>query len=1410
MKVDGFVKAFRGKSNESWQQFWQKFLVLAEIQGWDSEDKRMKHFPLFLADDAFLVFQGMTASDRKKEDEVCKLMSSSFSMTTTAAYEAFVVRKLKCDESTDAFVADLKRLVELSGHQVTDDKDPVVVQQFLKGLPGDYSRQVRLSLVGKDMTISDCVAIVRALRISDGSADKSVSAAASSGPTRQVSSNTSAKSVGLCFKCGETGHIRRNCPQRGRPAGGQRAGAVKWGTCFFCDGEGHTKADCPERKEWLSSKGKSAAAVESTCQPVAKGDPCLFSLGSSGKLPRIYIDVSVPEKSSTRARAVVDTGSTRTLVSQEFAEQSSMAFLPTTAAPMLALDGSPLEVLGAATVTLVRTDGAVSLPRLQVEAYVVDNLSVVNADVLIGIDVVTSSGGLHLKYADDGALEGVEFGPALHDSVENHSGVCAALPDQDDHPLPHVHVERNGDDVTLSTDDGKVTWDSSARQWVLTWCWKSGSSPTMPIGPGVSEYSRSKLSASQEELFANEVGKWIEEGWLVPHDESIHGRPGAVLPLIAQVQEHKPSTPVRPCLDYRLLNKLLVSQPGRSAPVCEETLRKWRLAGDPSDFRLLDIRKAYLQVHVAPELQRFQTVVWQGRTYVMTRMGFGLNIAPKFMDIIVRWINRGFPAVDNYVDDLMTPSEVADAVAACMAEYSLPTKPAEAFTESRVLGLQLKKDDSNQVQWSRRSDVSLKLPRPATKRDVFSWCGRLTGHVPVCGWLRPFCSYLKRMVNIDTAWDEPVSDSLLKLCDEVEARLIGDGDPAQGLWRAISSEPRECTVWVDASNIGFGVVLEMDGSTMEDRSWLRPHGDTRHINTMELEAAIRGLSLAVSWRATRVRLMTDSKTVASWLKDVVGDVRRTRVKGLHGVLVQRRLQIVADLVITVGLAVTIEWVPTGQNRADVLTRVPPAWVRRCKMLKGDGEDGGVAGAAATLPGPVPTVRIVKEQSADDQIQAAVAQLEAGEAVTGLYAPVASQLAVDGGVLVRSVKLPVEGLVRVPVVPQPLTAEIVSRAHQVSGHAGWEAMYRMIRSRCFFPGIASACCQYVDGCTHCKSASARKGTGAPPTRADVPGRPWSEVTIDTLELGGDGSGKYHCVLVCVDNFTKWVEVCPLRRHDAISVASAFSTMCLRWGAPDVVRLDNGVEFRNAIVESLFRLLGVHVRTGAVRHPQSQGTAERFNRTLLTLIRKVLEDSSDWRADLDVLLFQYRNRPHGTTQLSPMVAMTGWQPRHIIVDDVKEACDMTQWASELSARIARVRDIIETELSSRDFVDLPDGPCAYAVGDRVLLRRPERRQKRMPPYEPGWLVTAIVSPSTVVIARQDECQRPKTVNIDLLKPDPSNDALLDAPSVADDSLEEALSEDPWNVELVWGQADTTTGHHYSFRDRGASQPPSRYQQ
>ena len=105
--------------------------------------------------------------------------------------------------------------------------------------------------------------------------------------------------------------------------------------------------------------------------------------------------------------------------------------------------------------------------------------------------------------------------------------------------------------------------------------------------------------------------------------------------------------------------------------------------------------------------------------------------------------------------------------------------------------------------------------------------------------------------------------------------------------------------------------------------------------------------------------------------------------------------------------------------------------------------------------------------------------------------------------------------------------------------------------------------------------------------------------------------------------------------------------MRFGAPRVVRSDNGSEFCNRVFSSLFDKFGAHVRHGAVGHPQSQGAATRFNRTLLTLIRKTVQ-SRDWRVDLDMLLFYNRTRPQSGLGVSPMMAMYGWETRDLIVE------------------------------------------------------------------------------------------------------------------------------------------------------------------
>ena len=87
------------------------------------------------------------------------------------------------------------------------------------------------------------------------------------------------------------------------------------------------------------------------------------------------------------------------------------------------------------------------------------------------------------------------------------------------------------------------------------------------------------------------------------HDPAKHGEPQFVLPLLAKPQEHKPTQSVRPCFNYRRLNKCSKSVPSADASACSGNIRRWRRAGHPAHFQLLDISKSYLRVHFAPELQ---------------------------------------------------------------------------------------------------------------------------------------------------------------------------------------------------------------------------------------------------------------------------------------------------------------------------------------------------------------------------------------------------------------------------------------------------------------------------------------------------------------------------------------------------------------------------------------------------------------------------------------------------------------------------------------------------------------------------------------------------------------------------------------------------------------------------------------
>ena len=70
---------------------------------------------------------------------------------------------------------------------------------------------------------------------------------------------------------------------------------------------------------------------------------------------------------------------------------------------------------------------------------------------------------------------------------------------------------------------------------------------------------------------------------------------------------------------------------------------------------VLDLRKAYLQVHVHHSLWSLQTVLFKEQMYCLTHMGFRLNVALSIMWLIVEAM------LSAYIDDVYVNNSVAPA-----------------------------------------------------------------------------------------------------------------------------------------------------------------------------------------------------------------------------------------------------------------------------------------------------------------------------------------------------------------------------------------------------------------------------------------------------------------------------------------------------------------------------------------------------------------------------------------------------------------------------------------------------------------------------------------------------------------------------------------------------------------------------
>ena len=156
---------------------------------------------------------------------------------------------------------------------------------------------------------------------------------------------------------------------------------------------------------------------------------------------------------------------------------------------LLALDGGALPILRSISLKIRHLDGP-EICRLRcVVAFVVPELSAINADLSLGSDLVRAIGGVRLQYSESGDLRYVLFGSSTASDSEPVSSVVSdAVQPPDQHPSRHVSVVQDGDDVTLSIQDGQIKWLATEQCGQAARRWKDDKPPTELIGSGIGEY----------------------------------------------------------------------------------------------------------------------------------------------------------------------------------------------------------------------------------------------------------------------------------------------------------------------------------------------------------------------------------------------------------------------------------------------------------------------------------------------------------------------------------------------------------------------------------------------------------------------------------------------------------------------------------------------------------------------------------------------------------------------------------------------------------------------------------------------------------------------------------------------------------------------------------------------------------
>ena len=346
------------------------------------------------------------------------------------------------------------------------------------------------------------------------------------------------------------------------------------------------------------------------------------------------------------------------------------------------------------------------------------------------------------------------------------------------------------------------------------------------------------------------------------------------------------------------------------------------------------------------------------------------------------------------------------------------------------------------------------------------------------------------------------------------------------------------------------------------------------------------------------------------------------------------------------------------------------------------------------------------------------------------------------------------------VPLKIRQRVLYLSHYtpLAGHPGITKQFYTMRQTFYWPGMVADIRKTLQNCHACVQERIKLRTHSAPMKLFPARRPLEFVAIDILgPLEKDATDGSRYILVITDRFSKLTKAIPLRKIGALQVAQAFLVhWCFNYGFPAVLLSDNGSQFTAALFKTVCTELGIKQVFTTTYHPQTNGQAEKFNRTILAGIRAFrAENPRRWPQLIHMLTYAYNTQIHSSTGVAPFQLVLSRLPGSVVIRQEPELEDgerrPKKFAQEFIKAVRELSDNAAIKLRQaqdryKKNFDKKVRPLQHAyAGDWVYLSREQPTQSspgdkpssnKLSPKAIGPYEVLTSDDHTVTILREDD--------------------------------------------------------------------------